>query len=247
MAKSSLSIDFKSSTFYALKLVLHTADTKVLIADLNQRVSEAGDFYSDEAIVLDASNLTEAPDWDSLIKAVKANKMYPAGLYINEALEASCANTGLAILDMVKAGSQVKSAPPTQKPEAKPQKDGPNQNAKPIETTDIKKSMVIKHPLRSGQSIYAKGCDLIVIGMVSKGAEVIADGNIHIYGPLRGKAIAGAQGDTKALILTTQLDAELLAIAGVYRVIETDLPNNLQDKAVKIELAGDTLKFQSLN
>src|SRR3546814_17739792 len=73
-------------------------------------------------------------------------------------------------------------------------------------------AMVINRPLRSGQRIYARNTDLIVIGVVSQGAEVIADGNIHVYGPLRGKAMAGARGDTSARIFTTQLDPELLAI-----------------------------------
>ena len=80
--------------------------------------------------------------------------------------------------------------------------------------------MVVNRPLRSGQRIYARGTDLIVIGMVSQGAEVIADGNIHVYGPLRGKAMAGARGDAQARIFTTCFEAELVAVAGVYRVIE---------------------------
>ena len=106
--------------------------------------------------------------------------------------------------------------------------------------------MVINRPLRSGQRIYARNTDLIVIGVVSQGAEVIADGNIHVYGPLRGKAMAGARGDTEALILTTQLDPELLAIAGVYRVVETRLPDNLHNQPAQVQLDGETLKIRPL-
>src|SRR5690606_18082308 len=82
-----------------------------------------------------------------------------------------------------------------------------------------------------------------VIGVVSQGAEVIADGNIHVYGPLRGKAMAGARGDTSARIFTTQLDPELLAIAGVYRVIETQLDDKLHNKPTIVQLDGDVLRI----
>src|SRR5690606_7669033 len=102
-------------------------------------------------------------------------------------------------------------------------------------------AMVINRQLRSGQRIYARDTDLIVIGVVSQGAEVIADGNIHVYSPLRGKAMAGARGDTSARIFATQLDPELVAIAGVYRVIETMLEPALYNQAAKVQLAGETL------
>ncbi|MDK7178607.1 septum site-determining protein MinC, partial [Micrococcus luteus] len=82
--------------------------------------------------------------------------------------------------------------------------------------------MVLKRQLRSGQRVYARNADLIVIGAVSPGAEIIADGNIHVYGPLRGRAIAGARGNTAARIFTSHLDAELVAIAGIYRLIDED-------------------------
>ena len=108
-------------------------------------------------------------------------------------------------------------------------------------------AMVINRPLRSGQRVYARNTDLIVIGVVSRGAEVIADGNIHVYGPLRGKAMAGARGDTSARIFTTQLDPELVAVAGVYRVIETGLDASLQNKPAIISLNGESLQLDSLS
>lgn len=104
----------------------------------------------------------------------------------------------------------------------------------------------IEKPLRSGQRVYARHTDLIVIGMVSQGAEVIADGNVHVYGPLRGKAMAGARGDTSARIFTTQLDAELLAVAGVYRVVEDKLDRALHNQPALVRLDGDTLRIEAL-
>ena len=107
-------------------------------------------------------------------------------------------------------------------------------------------ALVITKPLRSGQRVYARHTDLVVIGMVSQGAEVIADGNVHVYGPLRGKAMAGARGDTSARIFTTHLDAELLAVAGVYRVVEDKLDRSLQNQPALVRLDGDTLRIEAL-
>jgi septum site-determining protein MinC len=84
------------------------------------------------------------------------------------------------------------------------------------------------------------------MGVVSQGAEVIADGNIHVYGPLRGKAMAGARGDTQARIFTTALDAELVAVAGVYRVIDTTLSTNLHRKPAMVYLKDQALRLEPL-
>lgn len=247
MAKSSLSVDFKSTNVYALKLVLLSDDTETILADLAKRINDAGDFYSNEAIVIDITNLESTPDWSSLIKALKNYQLHPIGIETNSHLEAACKDSGLAILFTEKTtATKTAKANETFSAAPKVNKTDTTSQAASVDKTSTRKTLVINKPLRSGQSIYAKGSDLVVIGMVSKGAEIIADGNIHVYGPLRGKAIAGASGDTQALILTTQLDPELLAIAGVYRVVETDLPKELHNHSAKIELSGGTLKFQSL-
>ena len=108
-------------------------------------------------------------------------------------------------------------------------------------------TMVIERPLRSGQRIYAPQADLLVHGIVSHGAEVIADGHIHVYGPLRGRVMAGAQGDTTAQIYCTQLDAELIGIAGIYRTTDTPLPEHLRNKAVRIRLFNQSLVIEALD
>ncbi len=106
--------------------------------------------------------------------------------------------------------------------------------------------MLIDRPLRSGQQIYAKGCDLIVLAAVNFGAEVIADGHVHVYAPLRGKAIAGARGNTEARIFTTCLEPELIAIAGVYRTTETAIPAEVAGKPAQVRLVGDKLVMEPL-
>ena len=106
--------------------------------------------------------------------------------------------------------------------------------------------LVVDRPLRSGQQVYARGGDLVVLAPVNPGAEVIADGHIHVYAPLRGRAIAGAKGDTAARIYTTCMQAELLSIAGVYRTGEAALPAELLGTAAQVRLHDDLLVVESL-
>jgi septum site-determining protein MinC len=267
MAKASTALDFKSATLYALRAVLHEPDTDTLVAALDARMREAGAFYENEPVVIDAQGLTESPDWQALAEALRRHHLHPIGVQASAEMQAQAAQSGLAPLDASAgpAGPAASTAAqpdtaepaperPAGKAPAAPQpsaRKGSAPGKQPV-TSDTSASpsgqtLVVRHPLRSGQRIYAKGSDLIVMGMVSQGAEVIADGNIHVYGPLRGKAMAGAHGRTDAMILTTHLDPELLAIAGVYRVIETRLPDSLQSRPAQVTLDGDTLRIRGLD
>jgi septum formation inhibitor MinC len=105
-------------------------------------------------------------------------------------------------------------------------------------------AVIVDRPLRSGQRVYAKGTDIVVLDMVSYGAEVIADGNVHVYAPLRGRAVAGASGNTSARIFSTCMEAQLLSIAGIYRTIETDLPKDVAGKAAKVRLEGERIVIE---
>ena len=112
-------------------------------------------------------------------------------------------------------------------------------------------ALVIDKPLRSGQQVYARGRDLVVMAMVNPGAEVIADGHIHIYAPLRGKAIAGARGNTEARIFAMSMDPELISIAGIYRTSDNPLPAQVLGKPAQVRLMpgpeGDKLVIDPLN
>jgi len=113
---------------------------------------------------------------------------------------------------------------------------------KPAEPT-IKPTRVITSPVRGGQQIYAQGGDLVVVSSVSPGAELLADGNIHVYGPMRGRALAGVKGDTKARIFCQQLSAELVSIAGQYKVSEDLRRDPLWGAGVQVSLSGDVLNI----
>ena len=105
--------------------------------------------------------------------------------------------------------------------------------------------MLHDKPVRSGQQVYARGRDLILTALVGNGAEVIADGSIHAYGALRGRALAGAQGDESARIYCQEFHAELVSIAGQYRVFE-DIPKDLRGQRVQAWLEGDKLMLKKL-
>ncbi|HRM95347.1 MAG TPA: septum site-determining protein MinC, partial [Alicycliphilus sp.] len=107
-------------------------------------------------------------------------------------------------------------------------------------------ALVVDKPLRSGQQVYARGSDLVVLAMVSFGAEVIADGNIHVYAPLRGRAIAGARGDTSARIFSTCLEPQLVSVAGIYRTTETELPADVRGNPAQVRLDGEKLLIEPL-
>lgn len=111
----------------------------------------------------------------------------------------------------------------------------------------LRPTLVVDRPLRSGQQVYARGADLVVLASVNFGAEVIADGHIHVYAPLRGRAVAGARGDTSARIFCTSMQAQLLSIAGTYRTTDTPLPQGLHGKPVQVRLDGETLVIEALN
>mgnify|MGYP003493742281 CR=1 FL=1 len=102
--------------------------------------------------------------------------------------------------------------------------------------------LIVNRPLRSGQQVYARDRDLVMLALVSYGAEVIADGHIHVYAPLRGRAIAGAKGNAEARIFTTAMQAQLLSIAGVYRTPDVALPTEVVGRAAMVRLDGDSLR-----
>lgn len=269
-------LEFKSATLYAIRVVLQHPDTKELIKALKKRMADAGAFYENEPVVIDATRLDEVIDWAPLLEAFKKHKLPVIGVVAQGDNLTQATACGLTPVDLSAAPARHASDTQTAASVAEPvtaslptpaaSADTVDANT-PVVTTDpsadlsgttdtaqaatttassAAPTMVIKGPLRSGQRVYARNSDLIVMGVVSRGAEVIADGNIHIYGPLRGKAMAGARGDVAARIFTTGFDAELVAIAGIYRVIDTKLSPELHQKPVVIQLEKDALLINAL-
>jgi septum site-determining protein MinC len=275
-------LDFKSATLYAIRVVLQHADTQALIQSLKKRMADAGAFFENEPVVIDAGTVDEVVDWVPLLKAFADHRLPVIGVVAQGGNLVAAKACGLTAVDLstspVRNASDTQTAasvaePVTANVPAPAAADGAASAAQPAAsatggtdqaatTTSAMKSatnattnteipaaaptMVVRGPLRSGQRVYARQSDLIVMGVVSRGAEVIADGNIHVYGPLRGKAMAGARGDTAARIFTTALDAELVAIAGIYRVIDSKLPVELHQRPAVIQLQKDALHLTPL-
>lgn len=239
----ALALDFKSATLYAIRVVLHSHDLAALRDALDQRMRDAGAFFENEPIVIDATKLEAPIDWPALVAALRGHRLFPIGVMAQDDILAAAKASGLTEVDLASAAVRavVKPAPEKETPIITPAHVEKNAAA-PAPTT-APAAIVINRPLRSGQRVYARQTDLVVIGAVNQGAEVVADGNIHVYGPLRGKAMAGARGDTTACIFATILDPELLAIAGVYRVIETRLEQPPHSHAMLVQLDGEALKI----
>lgn len=108
-------------------------------------------------------------------------------------------------------------------------------------------SLVVERPVRAGQRIYARGGDLILLGVVNAGAEVLADGHIHVYAPLRGRALAGVTGNGEARIFCHAMEAELVAVAGVYRVLDRALQQEVQGRPAQVHLQDDELHIEPLS
>ena len=259
MNAETASLEFKSATLYTIRAVLRSGDTAAIIASLEQRMREAGGFFSGEAVVIDATETDQNLDWAALLEAFSEHQLPVIGVVAQGHILEQAQQQGLAQVELSNNTPRSTLAPqaaadvsePVQAPTPVPASN--TQAAEPASTAAsgapapaTTPTLVIQGPLRSGQRVYARHTDLIVMGVVSQGAEVIADGNIHVYGPLRGKAMAGARGDTQARIFTTALDAELVAVAGVYRVIDTTLSTNLHRKPAMVYLKDQALRLEPL-
>ena len=258
MNTNTAALEFKSATLYALRAVLHSDDTDIVIESLNQRMADAGSFFTGESVVIDASALETAPNWDDLLEAFSRHQLPVMGVVASGDIAQSALEHGLTNVELSNATQKTTIAPqpakevaesvekPTPVPQANSGAAEPTKTPEPAPAAAGSPTLVIEGPLRSGQRVYARYADLVVMGVVSQGAEVIADGNIHVYGPLRGKAMAGARGDSQARIFTTSLDAELVAVAGVYRVIDSALPSTLSKKPAMVFLKDQALRLEPL-
>lgn len=246
MAKD-LPIQFKGTALKIIQAQLRTADVALLHAALAELTGNSPDFFENDLAVLDFSNaesLPESADWPAIRQLLRASGLHAAAtLGLPEGLAAAAEQAGLptisasALSRPARAKAAEAAPPPPAVAESTPL---PAQEAAPAPVPEPPpRTITLDKPLRSGQRFYAKGCDLIVTAMVSAGAEVIADGNIHVYAPLRGRALAGASGDKSARIFTTSLEAELVSVAGLYRTFEAGVPADLARQPATVSLSGD--------
>ncbi|MGE0099313.1 MAG: septum site-determining protein MinC [Hydrogenophaga sp.] len=239
--------EIKSAQLPLVALMLKSSDLQRLGEELAQRFGDMPDFFDHDPLVIDLHplNVAEAnalPDFGALQTLLRQYRLVPLAVR-----GGTIEQTALALaagLTPTPDASVQRSLPPAT----------PAEIATPPEplppTPPTPGALVIDKPLRSGQQVYARGRDLVVMAMVNPGAEVIADGHIHVYAPLRGKAIAGARGNNEARIFTLGMAPELVSIAGIYRTSEVPWPSTLLGKPAQVRLVpsseGDRLVVDAL-
>lgn len=221
---------------------IRTTDAGVILDELTGRVASAPQFFERTAVCLDLSALEKEPstsDMRGVFDAVRRAGMLAVGLaHGTAAVDALARSLDVPVLTQFRVQGK---ATPVQPP---PVKEVPKAAPPPVEAPPVlhPPSLMQHQPVRSGQRVYARNSDLVVTATVGAGAEVIADGCVHIYGTLRGRAVAGARGEVTARVFCQEFHAELISIAGVFRVFET-LPPELAGKPVQAWLDGDDLRF----
>jgi len=217
---------------------IRTTDAGVILDELTGRVASAPQFFERTAVCLDLSALEKEPtanEMRAVFDAVRRAGMLAVGLAHGTAgVDTLARSLDVPVLTQFRVQGKATPVQP-------PVKEVPK--AAPVEAPVLHPPSLMQHqPVRSGQRVYARNSDLVVTSTVGAGAEVIADGCVHIYGTLRGRAVAGARGEVTARVFCQEFHAELISIAGVFRVFET-LPPELVGKPVQAWLDGDDLRF----
>jgi septum site-determining protein MinC len=232
---------------------IRRVDAAALCEELERRVRAAPQLFSRAAVVLDLSHLLNLPDdgtVDALLEAVRSAGMLPVGLaYGTSEVDALAQRMGLPLIAKFRAAYEPADggsiAAPAPAPAPEPARRTEPVRSEPAPAVATLGAQHVDGTVRSGQQVYARDRDLVVTGAIANAAEVIADGSIHIYGSLRGRAMAGAQGDEKARIYISDFRAELVAIAGHYRVFE-QIPKDLEGQSVQCWLEGEKLLIAKL-
>ena len=254
-------IEFRNTTLGATVAMLQATEPPALADALHKMLGGMPDFFNGEAVILDFSLLGDTCsniDWPGLSSLLRRYRLQPIGvLGLPSAQAEGARRAGLAELDAAvvrdRPTAQAPAQPSTPTPAPAvavtptPTSASVSTSAEPSAAA-ARPTLFVDRPQRSGQQVYARGTDVVLLCGVSPGAEVIADGSIHCYGPLRGRAIAGAQGDDSARIIASNFGPELVSIAGVFRTFESGIPGTVAGRAAQVRLSGDenTLNIEPL-
>jgi septum site-determining protein MinC len=251
MPKSSspLPIEIKISTVVAISTILHSADPIAIDAALKQMTGGVSDFFEDEFAVIDVAGIADDAariDWESLVALLRKYRLNAVAVRGAPAALHDVIRAHDLFLDDGTSGLSTSAGRDREMPAPAP---APVETAAPAPAPAapaLVQAMIVDTPVRAGQRIYARGTDLIVTAVVNNGAELIADGSIHVYAPLHGRALAGASGNAGARIFALQLEPELVSIAGVYRTFDEGVPAEVARQPAQIRLVGDRIDISSL-
>ena len=237
--KEASTFELKNGAVDALHLIVKTDDFGGLRDELTARYGAMPDFFANDAVAIDVRRLptdSEIP-LPELTDLLQTLRLRPIGVVALESQHEWVGASGLTVFPDrdFRRPSPVAAEPTAEAVVARPEI-----------ITRATTATIVDKPLRSGQRVHAAG-DLIVLGLVSHGAEIIAGGNIHVYAPLRGRALAGVHGDRDARIFCTCMEPELFSIAGIYRTVEIALPDAVQGKAAQVRLDGERLIVEALD
>jgi len=237
---SSSAFELEDARLPLVVVALKTADLAALADELRAKLEETPNFFDDDPVVVDLSAVADRGDeldFGALLRILASHRMRPA-----MATGGSDSQMAAALAAGLPAAPAALPAPRSKTVEVEVIREVEVVREVPLYVPPL----VVDRPLRSGQQVYAKGGDLVVLAAVNPGAEVIADGSIHVYAPLRGRAIAGSKGNAEARIYTTCLEPELISIAGTYRTTETAIPPEVAGKPAQVRLVGDKLVMEPL-
>lgn len=227
-------LELKTTRLAGIQVILNSAEPAALDTHLSTLFAATPDFFGGEAAVFECGRLpadAASPDWGWLTHELRSRGLNPFAVQnASDELAASALKAGLLVLN------DAAPAPVAAEPEPEPEVETAS-TPDPAPPRAAVPTRIIDKPLRSGQRVYAAGGDIVVLAAVNPGAEVIADGSIHVYAPLKGRALAGARGDVTARIFTTHLEAELVSIAGVYRTFDGTPDAAVAKKPAQIRLA----------
>ncbi|NML60380.1 septum site-determining protein MinC [Massilia sp. RP-1-19] len=247
---SQLPIEIKISTVVAISTILHSAEPLAIDAALKQMTGGVSDFFEDEFAVIDVGAIAADVshiDWDQLVDVLKKYRLNAVAVRgATPAMAEAIRARGLSIDDGssgVKPRDEAEAAPAAPVPAPA---SAPAAPVAPVAAAPLG-AMIVDTPVRAGQRVYARGCDLIITAVVNNGAEIIADGSIHVYAALHGRALAGASGNAEARIFALSMQPELVSIAGVYRTFDEGFPPELALRPAQIRLHGDRLDILSLS
>ncbi|WAT15875.1 septum site-determining protein MinC [Xanthomonas fragariae] len=245
---SSVNVDFEQAGELKIgqagiaNLRVRTLDVPRLVREMRERVTRAPKLFGRAAVILDFGGLAQVPDVataKALLDGLRDAGVLPVALaYGTSEIDLLSQQLGVPLLAKFRAQYEPVAVSQPPPPPARAEPAAPAARPAP--------GRMQRNAVRSGQQLYAENCDLTVLSTVGAGAEVIADGSIHIYGTLRGRALAGAQGNPDARIFCRDFHAELVAIAGHYKVLD-DVPMDLRGKAVQVWLEQDQIKIAALD
>jgi septum site-determining protein MinC len=241
-------LQVRGRSFTAVVLRLTGEADQAFYDALDALMRQAPHFFVNAPLVLDlelADGLQAKGDFVKLVRQLRARKLSPVGVQNGDAEQGVAAfGAGLTTLQGGREASLERARPVAVAPDAALDLAAPDLAApKPADPGPA--TLIVTEPVRSGQRIFAERGDLVVLASVSSGAELMAQGNIHVYGPLRGRALAGVNGDKTARIFCQSLEAELIAIAGLYRTSE-DLSPALRQQRAQAFLRDETLCVEPL-